>query len=397
MGSRVQELRRAARRWLTAPEPRAAGRMGIFRVLYAAFYLWHLSWVDGAALGLLPYEVWQPVDLVRLVPLRLPSAVPGVVESCLVAALVLLLVGLRVRVVTPAVLLLGTFLEAFHQSFGKVEHGTVFLAFYIPLFMLGARWGDTWSLDAWLARRAEPSTTSPSDDSWRHALPLRANLVVLALLFSSAAFAKGVVGDWLTAPDLVTNLLLGKNVEAVREGLPPNPIAPFVVTHPVASASFRYGVLLFEAAFPLVLLGGGVRATYLAAALIFHALSALLLIATFTPILIVYALFVDWQGWVDRSAPSSRWIAGRLERTPASVPVVGTLALAVLAAWSWNATPALRAAVNLGGHLDWRTIWYPVSLLAGAWWLRTAVAIVGDVVLGRPCPKPARHGSPGPL
>ena len=369
---------RSARRWLTAPEPRVAGRMGLFRLIYAAFYLWHLSWVDGAALGLLPDAIWQPVDLLRPLPVHLPSAVPGVVESCLVAALVLLMVGLRVRLVTPAVLLAGTLLDAFHQSFGKVEHGTVFLTFYIPLFMLGSRWGDTWSLDALLVRRAGRSTNR-LDDSWRDALPLRANLLILVLLFSSAAFAKGVVGDWLTAPDLVTNLLLGKNVEAVREGLPPNPIAPFVVTHPVWSASFRYGVLLFEGAFGIVLLGGAVRAAYLATALLFHALSALMLIATFTPILIVYALFVDWQSAVERLQPWPRWLARRLERTPSWILVAGTVSLAALAGWSWNATPVARAALNLGGRLDWRTIWYPVSILALGWWLRTGVAMVAGV------------------
>ncbi len=139
-------LRRCLRCWLTTPEARIAGRMGLFRVIYAAFYIWHLSWLDGAALGLLPEAVWQPVDLLRVVPLHPPSAVPGVIESCLVTALVLLLAGLCVGPVTLVVLVLGVLLDAFHQSFGKVEHASVFLVFYIPLFMVGSQWGGTWSL-----------------------------------------------------------------------------------------------------------------------------------------------------------------------------------------------------------------------------------------------------------
>ncbi len=313
----VRELRRWLRRWLTTPEARIAGRMGLFRVIYAAFYIWHLSWVDGAALGLLPDAVWQPVDVLRVVPLRPPSAVPGVIESCLVAALVLLLAGLCVRPVTLVVLVLGMLLEAFHQSFGKVEHASVFLVFYIPLFMLGSQWGGTWSLDALLARRAGRATTSPTDDSWRHALPMRVALLVLVLLFLSAALAKVALGRWLTAPDLVTELLLGKNVEAAREGLPAHAILPFVATHPLLSQSFRYGVLLFEALFVLVLLDGRLRAAYLAAALVFHALNALLLVVTFTPILIVYALFVDWQG-MDRAAHA----AHALDHSPAEARAV---------------------------------------------------------------------------
>jgi hypothetical protein len=332
--------------------------------------------VDGAALGLLPDAVWQPVGLIRVVPLRPPSAAPGVIESCLVAALVLLLAGLLVRPVTFAVLVLGTLLEAFHQSFGKVEHGSVFLVFYIPLFMLGSHWGDTWSLDALLARRAGRPTTSPSDDSWRHALPMRGVLLILVLLFFSAAFAKGVLGTWLTAPDLVKDLLLGKNVEAAREGLPPHAILPFVVAHPLLSQSFRYALFLFEGLFVLVLLGGRMRAAYMGAALVFHALNALLLVVTFTPILIVYGLFVDWQKGMERLAPHTRWIARRLGHAPSWLLTVGVLALATLAAWSWDSTPTLRRAVQLGGRLDWRTIWYPVLPLAFAWWLGSSLAML---------------------
>jgi len=374
----IRALERHLQRWLTAPEPRIAGRMGLFRVVYAAFYIWHLSWVDGASLGLLPDTAWQPIDLLRPVPLRLPSAAPGVIESCLVGALVLLLAGLCVRWVTPAVLVLGTLLEAFHQSFGKVEHASVFLVFYIPLFMLGSRWGGTWSLDALRAHRTGRATTSPSDDSWRHALPMRGVLLILILLFLSAAFAKGVRGTWLTGPDPVPDLLLGKNVEAVREGLPPSVILPFVAARPLLSQPCRYGLLLFEGLFVLVLLGGQVRAAYLAAALVFHALNALLLAVTFTPILIVYGLFIDWQKAAERLAPRTRWNPRLLERAPSRILTVGVLALAALAAWSWDRAPVLRGAVQLGGRLDWRTIWYPVLPLALVWWLRAGVAIVNN-------------------
>jgi hypothetical protein len=372
----IRRVVQGARGWLTAPEPRIAGRMGLFRVIYAVFYLWHLSWVDGATLGLLPDAVWQPVYLLRVVPLRPPSALPGMLESCLVAALLLLLAGLWVRPVTLAVLVLGTLLEAFHNSFGKVEHASVFLVFYLPLFMLGSGWGDTWSLDALLARRAGLAPTSPSDDSWRLALPMRGVLLILVLLFFSAALAKNVRGDWLTAPDLVTNLLSDKNIEAVLAGLRPCALWPFVVASPLMSASFRVGLLLFEGLFVLVLLGGQVRAAYLAAALIFHALCALLLVVTFTPILIVYALFVDWQKVVARVAPHMRWLVDFLEAVPSRVLTTGVFALAALAGWFWNLTPTLRTTLQLGGWLDWRTIWLPVLPLAVVWWLRASLGLL---------------------
>ena len=248
--------------------------------------------------------------------------------------------------------------------------------FYIPLFMLISDWGGTWSLDALLARRAGRATTHPSDDSWRHALPMRGVLLMLVLMFASAAVAKGVLGTWLTAPDLVADLLLGKNVEAVREGLPPHAILPVVAANPLLSHAFRYGVLLFECLFVLALFGGRLRAVVLSAALVFHALNALLLVVTFTPILIVYAMFVDWQAGIERlGAPHP------MDRAPG--PACPLLAagrrsrrVATLAAWSWDLTPTLRGAIQLGGRLDWRTIWYPVLPLALAWWLRASLAML---------------------
>jgi hypothetical protein len=69
----IRGLRRWLRSWLTTPEPCIAGRMGLFRVIYAAFYIWHLSWLDGVALGLLPAAVWQPVDCYGSCPYALPA------------------------------------------------------------------------------------------------------------------------------------------------------------------------------------------------------------------------------------------------------------------------------------------------------------------------------------
>ena len=105
-------------------------------------------------------------------------------------------------------------------------------------------------------------------------------------------------------------------MEAVLAELRPCPLLPFVVATPLIWASFRVGVLLFESSFVLVLSGGHVRAAYLAATLIFHALSALLLVVTFTPILIVYALFVDWQAAVTRVTPRMRWLGDFVQRVP---------------------------------------------------------------------------------
>ena len=146
----IRRVVQGAREWLTAPEPRIAGRMGLFRMIYAVFYLWHLSWVDGATLGLLPDAVWQPVYLLQVVPLRPPSELPGMLESCLVAALLLLLAGLWVRPVTLAVLLFGTLLEAFQTALVRWSTGASFsfstyrCSCWAPAGATRGRWMPSW-------------------------------------------------------------------------------------------------------------------------------------------------------------------------------------------------------------------------------------------------------------
>ncbi|MDX1944976.1 MAG: hypothetical protein SFU86_06185, partial [Pirellulaceae bacterium] len=105
------ERRHAA--WWTTAEPNAAGRMGLFRVLYAAFFLWHLSWRIGSDLAGLPAVDHHRVRLVNWLPKQdTPPIAFESLESALAAALVVLLVGYRVRWATAAVLVLGCLNEA---------------------------------------------------------------------------------------------------------------------------------------------------------------------------------------------------------------------------------------------------------------------------------------------
>jgi hypothetical protein len=365
-------------RWLASPEPRAAGRLGLFRILYSLFYLWHLSWIHAADLGRLPPASWHPVGVLRLFGVEAPSMAPAVLEPLLVGLLVLLMVGLWVRGMTAAVLVSGLLLETFHGSYGKVEHSTVFPVFYIPLFMTASTWGESWSLDALLQRRTDGTVARTDDGDWRNAWPIRATLFMLVALFASATVAKCVFGGWVVGANTVPNLLLDKNVEAVLNGVPINPLAPLVATTPPLSQACRWGLLLFEALFMVVLLGGPVRDAYLALALVFHALNGLLLVVTFTPILITYALFVDLHGMARRLEPLLAWPARVLDRTPSALLVWSAIGLALLVAASWNATPVPRTLLQLDGVLDWRTIWYPVLPVAVVWCRRECAALVRE-------------------
>lgn len=377
--------------WLTAPEPNAAGRLGLFRILYSAFYLWLLSFNFVANLSGLPAARRRRILLIEWLPTELPPAFFELLEAALVAALVLLMVGLRVRLATLVVLVIGCILEAFLTS-ADPEYSSVLLVFYIPAFVLltNARWGHTYSLDALLRRRAGKPPVDPSIPSGPYFLPARAVLVVLSMLFLSAAVLKVAAGGtWLVYPSYMANLLLKKNVDAAIYGLPLNPLAPVIASSPLAHTAIRYQVLLFEALFVLGLFNRKLRSFFLALALVFHAIGGLWLVVTFTPVLIVYALFVDWQELRHRLWPTRLTL---MDAVPSRVLVWSALSVAVVAGALWNVGGGLRAAVNLGGLLNWRTIWYPLLPVALIWWLMTLLELGRSAVsLIRPSP---RH-SPG--
>lgn len=364
----ASRLDTAVNRWLLAPQPNAAGSLGVFRVVYCLFYLWHLSFYFGTRLAGLP--IAHQDRLLLLAPLDIETFPPVVfvgLEAGLVGALVLLLFGLRVRIVTAAVLVLGGVYEAFWISLDG-EHSPVLLTFHIPLFMLlVGGWGDTYSLDALLRRRSGRGAVEPSDPSGRYVLPVRAVLVVLVFLFTTGAVLKlSFGGTWLYQPDLTSNLMLEKNMVNSVFGLWMNPLAPAISENATVASLLQHSIILFEGTVFLALFDAGLRRFVLAMAVVFHGVNALWLGVSFTAVLIVYALFVDWQSIRDRVWPR-RMTA--LDRVPGRVLVLGAIAGAATAAALWNAGPGLRNVANLGGLLDWRTVFFvvlPIALVVAA-------------------------------
>lgn len=363
----LRNLNAAVDRWLLRPEPNAAGRMGLFRIVYCLFYLYHLSDHFIANLSGLAYEHHLRTFLVEWIPLYAqPTWFLNLTEASLVGAIVLLMIGYHTWLATIAVLLLGCVYEGWLISIDR-EHAAVMLTAFIPFFMsLSGRWGDAYSLDALLAQHAGQPRIQPSNDSCQYFLPARATLVVLAALFLTSAIFKLTPGStWPRMPDVMGIVLLDKNISVARQGWPVNPLAPIIATRPWLYVPFQYSVILFEASLALMLVDR-LRNVVLATALLFHALNALVLGVTFTAVMITYLLFVDLQYVRERLFPSPN---SRGNRTPSGLLIAGTLVLATAAALSWNSPVTLRRLFNLGGWLDWRTIWLPALPLILIWWL----------------------------
>jgi hypothetical protein len=368
MGHRLQSLHAAIDGWLTAPEPNAAGRLGLFRIAYALFYLWHLSFHFAEHLSGLAAQHHTLTLLIEWArPYTLPPWVLQATESALVSAIVALMVGYHTRLATLAVLVLGSIYEAWYTSIDG-EHAPVLLAFHIPLFMfLSGRWGDTHSLDALLRRRAGLSVVNPADASGTYFLPARACLVVLVVLFlSSAAFKVGPGGVWIEDRDLTANFLLDKNVKSARQGLPLNYLAPAIARHRWLAETVHFSVILFEASLILALLGRRLRDLVLSSALIFHAINGVWLGVTFTPVMIVYLMFVDTEKIRQRLMPRR---SGTVGRVSVSILIVAMLGVAMAIGMLWNSALSLRSLFNLGGVLNWHTLWYPVLPFILIWWV----------------------------
>ena len=94
---------------------------------------------------------------------------------------------------------------------------------------------------------------------------------------------------------------------------------------------------------------------------------------TFTPVLVVYLLFVDSQSILDRVRPRS-WKP--LVRLPSALLVGTVLAMAIGFGISWNIATMSRDIFNLGGTVNWRSIWYPVLPLALFFLLKELAQVV---------------------
>jgi len=356
-----QKLNQLFNNWISAPIANAAGRMGLFRIIYALFYLWCLSpnfsYLLSGYTGPKRYILLTRIFSESLSPFFFES-----LECLLVAALIILMIGFRVRLTTAIVLCVGCVLESFWASFDS-ESAVLFIVFYIPLFMLlGGGWGDTYSLDAILKKRQGFKCVEPTNTDGYYFVPARCLLVVLSALFFVGAISKIMGGGtWLNYPKYMAYFVLKQNITASMIGLPLNHLAPFIHENPFIYNFLRISVLLFEGLFFLALFHRKLLKFMIALALVFHSTGAIWLIVTFTPILIIYLVFIDWYAILQRLRIESIHL---FDTIPAHLLIAVTLVLAFLAGVFWNTGYSLRPVLNLGGIINWHTIWYPILPIA---------------------------------
>lgn len=361
-----QRLEHRYVQWLTRPAQNAAGRMGLYRIIYSFFYLWFLSPLKFSELSLVPKSRWQPTILFSGLP-PLPGFSYPVMEVLLVMALVLLLLGYKTRLANLIVLVMGFGLAGFRTGFLMQERTIVLTVFYVPLFMLFSRWGETYSIDALLKQKRGQPVTSPHASSWCYIWPARGLMVILSILFLSAAVIKFVELAWLIEPRLVGDLVLAKGIKSrLTNGFPIYPLGPLIGRTDALAIPSQYIVLLFETAFILVLFNRFAQALIFRLAPIFHSFNTLLLGIPFTSILSMYAAFPDWQALYERFYPKPLKIKN-LDKLSAFWLTVGPVSLAILVGILWNTTPIPRQLFGLFGLLNYYTLWFALLPLVLLW------------------------------
>ncbi|MGD1948377.1 MAG: hypothetical protein ACFB14_01880 [Leptolyngbyaceae cyanobacterium] len=283
----------------------------------------------------------------------------------------MLLFGTYTQLCTLVVLISGCLLEACYSS---VDHelAMVFLVFYIPLSMVVCGgWGDTYSVDKALHQRRDSVEINTVKKASKYALPINSLIVVLSILFFSSFIYK-ILGSWINYPELISNLVLERNIRAAIYQLPLNRLAPFISTTPFAYHSLRIITLAFEGTFIVTVFCKQLRNIYFPLALIFHAFNAIWLNVTFTPVLILYGLFIDWSSLYKTLLASqiTTPISAILSDFPAKFLMYGSIFLAILSGLLWNIQVWFpRSFFTLGGVVNWQTIWYPVLPLSVIWLL----------------------------
>ncbi|MGB3296573.1 MAG: hypothetical protein WBB01_26605 [Phormidesmis sp.] len=376
--SKIRSVNAGINAWFTQPEDNAAGSMGLFRILYAIFYLWHLSVHSSDFLSGMPsFFVEERVYLVKYFFSDFGASFSPLffytLDSLLVAALVLLAFGYKTRMATAAVLIIGGLLEALSASVDG-KRTLLPMVFYIPFFMtvLNA-WGQTYSVDAALKKRKSGVQVDPHDSNWAYFLPARAVLVVFSFLFFvSGVYKVAFGGAWLSHADMMANFFLNRNVEAAVYDLPLNWLAPYIAQAPLIYLSIHVTTLLFEGFFFLSMINRKVRDFFVSLALIFHAVNALWVVVTVTPILIGYGIFIDWQAIKDSLLPQKESQAVAEGRSPKRWVLLALFSATVLGLL-WHSDLGIRAWLNLNGLINWRTVWYPVLPISIWWFVVTIV------------------------
>lgn len=310
-------------------EPHIVGRIGLFRIIYAVFYLWVIARYNYPELATIPAGQWKPLITYSWMPTPPIAPFLIVAQIGLILGLMLVLVGYRTRFSTLLVLLTGIFLTGVRYSFNKMDHYDHLMVSYIPAIMFLYDWGRTYSIDAILRARRGISVPDPNTSNWQDAWPLLLVLAIVVVLFTMAGVLKLYPdrGSWIWNEDVIR-----KVTHKYNKGFEPNPLAFLIVNNAIVYGPLRFLAVGFETSFILAIFSRRFRAFFIGSAVLFHLYNLVFNGIDFVEMMIVYAFFIDWQALYTRFWP--QMLKLRLANVPTMALTMGSAVLAVgLCAW----------------------------------------------------------------
>ncbi len=363
-------------RWWTNPEPNAAGRLGLIRILYAfgllAFLIPPSTFPE---LSRMPANLWYPVPLLIGFSAPPPAWSLHLIEGLWIASLIMLLFGFYTRTMTFIALISGILTTAVSFSFSKIDHGGTFLYVFSPAVMLFSNWGHTYSVDA-LLRKTPPPLNSES--GLRYSWPLKALLIILAVMFMMSGVLKGILGQWIIDPEVLTKFLKEANIAKptqFRYDIYQIALIPFVL---------QWATLLFETLFPLALLSFVWRRFFLASAVFFHTGVRIMMGISFTGMFHLYVIYLDFQAILNHILPARmlqplpRPIPRRVQWT-AVIITLSVTSLALVAHYNWDVYNATFAIITRPYGYIMRYIWEIAIVIASITMLNVFLKVWGNV------------------
>lgn len=296
--------------------------IGTLRVLGLVRILWCLGWLPllGAKLPyanivLLPPSFWHPISVARVFDSPPTQGYYELLALLSAVFTVLLLLGIRTRLVGPLCFASTVVLMCAQMSFGKIGHDTQIYLLFLFVLMF-SDWGHRLSFDAvWQRWRKKPQRGHATPwPQW----PLWMCTATLALLYVNSGVHKIAKGFYLSDGALGRFLEYRLVLWETEHGGPSPAVVDAVhwyLDHPSLVMAGAYGSVIFEAGFFIALLSRRFRLFALASVLAFHGLIGVVSGVHFeSPIIVAILLFFqtailllrDRYGWMSTLLPQDR-------------------------------------------------------------------------------------------
>ena len=280
--------------------PAGAEALGAVRAVVFGFVLCEVLLTSFDNLGRLPVTVLRPTGLMRLLPwgfyerLLTPGALAAF-KWLFAATLLGAAAGLFTPYTAKASALLFLFYQGLLRSFSHFNHDEM-PAVYVLLVLAFTPCGDAFSLDS---LRGRARALRGRGGGLVYGYPILLTRLLLAWsYFSSALIKLRVAGLGYLSPDNLPVLAVTNSLDNLHDT---QFRAAFWLAGYREYTPYLVGlVLLWELAFPLAVFSRSARAPILAAGVLFH-LGTLLLMNIFFPYhLALYLVFVDWPALARR-------------------------------------------------------------------------------------------------